>query len=269
MVRCTLGASGLLGPRSRGKEPPVVSREYICLTWATWRCLSFVSISPLSKHLGNEQHFMSPSNLPCAYHQLSKEATQGIICFLHLAASTANLGDVSGFEQIRGLEHFLVRHSVLLCSGQERLHVLHQQERRSLQEVFWTLDPPIHIIYSYDSLSQQEDSPFPWTSWHSLAGFCSSAYRGRPRSWAPQQSLPQARVPPSPLRSSQGSPSPVQVSLGPSLLVWNKQVVRWVAQNFRPFHQLWLGRHDRLISEPFFTTVSTGRFPSIRLFARR
>ena len=79
---------------------------------------------------------MSPSNLPCAYHQLSKEATQGIICFLHLAASTANLGDVSGFEQIRGLEHFLVRHSVLLCSGQERLHVLHQQERRSLQEVF-------------------------------------------------------------------------------------------------------------------------------------
>ena len=75
---------------------------------------------------------MSPSILPCAYH-LSKEATQGIICFLHLAASTTNLGDVSGLEQVRGLEHFLVRDSVLLCCSQECLDILHQEEGWTLQ----------------------------------------------------------------------------------------------------------------------------------------
>merc|ERR1719462_112300 len=47
------------------------------------------------------------------------DSTQGVEAKNHL-------GDVSGLEQIRGLEHFLVRHSVFLGCSQEGLHVLHQ-----------------------------------------------------------------------------------------------------------------------------------------------
>ena len=102
--------------------------------WARLPFLCFAPTHPCQNIWVMCPNFMSPSNLPCAYH-LSKEATQGIICFLHLAASTSNLGDVSGLEQIRRLEDFLVRDSVFLCSCQERLHVLHQKESGSLQEV--------------------------------------------------------------------------------------------------------------------------------------
>jgi hypothetical protein len=51
----------------------------------------------------------------------------------HVNIIDDHLGDVPGFEEVRGLEDLLVRDAVLLGGGQEGLDVLHEQEGGTLQ----------------------------------------------------------------------------------------------------------------------------------------